>query len=53
MSCIDCGEQKPVMLTQETRVSRATREWQICVSCFLRSEQLRGTHANRKAKGLA
>ncbi len=52
MSCIDCNVDRSIMLTQQAQVSRTLRTWTICVPCFLRSEQLRADHANRKAKGL-
>lgn len=39
MTCIDCGEHKPVMLTQTASLGRWRRTWTICVPCHLRYER--------------
>lgn len=42
MTCIDCGELRPMMLTQTASVGKWKREWTVCVKCARAYERTKG-----------
>jgi hypothetical protein len=32
--CIDCGQQRAVMLVQTATLGKVTKTWRICVPCW-------------------
>lgn len=38
--CVDCGQVRTVMITQELRISpRMVRTWRVCARCWLKGSK--------------
>ncbi len=40
MTCADCREQHPVMITESISIGKRVITWTICAACWLLAERL-------------